>query len=100
MHAMALDFEQRFFDQMDRRFDGLDTAISQNTKLTIRIDERSKETAKRVKTLEDARKVRRGSGLVRYLSDKQLVFLFLVALILFLSIIAGLSGVKVPVFGL
>jgi hypothetical protein len=104
---MAKDnFEGRFFDLLTESFKELradvrkdlkdiNKQIADNTKITEDVKTETHKTNNRVKKLEGIVYRKRTSPL-NFLQDRQLVYIFLTALMVFLLILANVLGVRIP----
>lgn len=99
MAAKQEDFEGRYFDQLDRRFDSVDASIAHNTKAT---EKGFRDINSRLTKVENkvfpARRETAGS-LPPVLRDPQVLKLLssiVLFLILLAVIYAALRGIKLP----
>lgn len=94
MNAAMTNFEDRFFNQLDKRFDSIEAKLDKNTSLTQQVKNQAEQTNGRVLALE--KRVFKKKNAFALLQDRQLIGLFVFALVLFLLILANIMGVKVP----
>jgi hypothetical protein len=93
---MAIDFEGKFFDALQRSVDevrgdikGLSNKVDQNTKVTNSI-------SVRVDKLDGKVFGKKQGSIGNLIQDRQIIFAFAFALLVFLLILASVLHVKVP----
>lgn len=90
--AMTNNFEDRFFDELSKRFDRFERKLDKNTDLTRQVHGDTKQLDKRVTSLEN----RKTKTLTATIGDKRLMVLFFSALLIFLFIAANITHTELP----
>lgn len=90
MQAVMTSFEDRFFEELSKRFDRFERKLDKNTELTRQVHGDTKQLDKRVSSLENRKTITANIG------DKRLVVLFFSALIIFLFIAANITHTELP----
>lgn len=90
---MAMNFEERYFDQLQEGFNDLKKEVRANTDLTNKVYEQAKRTNGRVtKAEDDIKKLQRRS---RFGINPNLLYLIALGLVLLLVIVATLLKINV-----
>lgn len=98
--AANRDFETRFFDLLQKNLDDLSKTVTDGFKsVNKKVDQNTTVTnsiSKRVDKLDNKVFAKKSNPLSLYLQDKQIVGYFILALLVFLLILASVLHVKVP----
>lgn len=96
---MADNFEKRFFDLLQKNVDDLGQKVDDGFKETnSKIDANTKVTSSAIKRIDrlDGKVFKKQGSIGNLFQDRQIVFAFAFALLVFLLILASVLHVKVP----
>lgn len=98
--AANRDFESRFFDLLQKNVDDLSKTVTDGFGVVNKkVDNNTAVTnsiAKRVDKLDNKVFAKKQNSLSTFLQDRQIVAYFVLALLVFLTILASILHVKVP----